>query len=132
MLTTIRERWGQMARKKTATVNFTLRLREDLRRRIETIAKKEKRSLNEEMVLRLEESFRRESDDKTLAEMRDLLAKVHDGLDESRRLSDERTRVIAEIEKRWRAGDAVDEVFPLNALLRDRYGTSLFRGEKKE
>ena len=46
-----------MPRKRTETVNFTLRMREDLRRRLAQIAKKEDRSLNEEIVRRLEQSF---------------------------------------------------------------------------
>ena len=54
-------------------MNFTLRLREDLRRQIEAYAKKEERSLNEEMVHRLEESFRREAADKMLSTAQALL-----------------------------------------------------------
>src|ERR1051325_3920382 len=54
-------------RKKTATVNFTLRLREDLRRRLEAAAKKEERSLNEEIVRRLEESFQMANANEVLA-----------------------------------------------------------------
>lgn len=66
-----------MARKTTATVNITLRMREGLRRQIETAAKKEDRSLNEEMVARLEESFKREKADEILAESKRIIANIH-------------------------------------------------------
>jgi hypothetical protein len=56
----IGEHEGQMPRKQTATVNFTLRMREDLRRRLAQIAKREERSLNEEIVHRLEQSLQTE------------------------------------------------------------------------
>jgi hypothetical protein len=49
-----------MSRKQTATINFTLRMREDLRRRLAQVAKKEERSLNEEIVHRLEQSLQTE------------------------------------------------------------------------
>jgi uncharacterized membrane protein YccC len=46
-----------MARKSTDIVAFTLRLREDLRRKLERAADKAERSLNIEIVERLEASF---------------------------------------------------------------------------
>jgi len=46
-----------MARKSTDTVAITLRIREDLRRRLEREAKKKDTSLNSEMEARLENSF---------------------------------------------------------------------------
>lgn len=46
-------------RKPTDTAEFKLRVPERLRRRIETAAVKNDRSLNSEMVARLEESFER-------------------------------------------------------------------------
>jgi hypothetical protein len=46
-----------MAKKSTAIVPTMLRMREELRRRIEREAKKNGRSLNAEMVERLEQSF---------------------------------------------------------------------------
>jgi hypothetical protein len=45
------------SRKSTDLANFTLRLREDLRRRLERDAKKGDRSLNAEIVERLERSY---------------------------------------------------------------------------
>ena len=53
-------------REKTAIVGLTLRLREDLRLRLENSAEKEGRSLNNEVIQRIEESFRRETADKVL------------------------------------------------------------------
>ena len=55
-----------MARTKTATVQLKLRLREDLRRRIEQEAKKAGHSLNQEMVQRLKQSFRQATADEIL------------------------------------------------------------------
>src|SRR5215469_12704337 len=46
-------------RKKTDIVPLMLRLREELRGRLESAAKNQERSLNSEIVARLEESFRR-------------------------------------------------------------------------
>jgi Arc-like DNA binding domain len=46
-----------MARRKTDMVQFKVRLREDLRKRLEIAAKNQDRSLNSEMVHRLEHSF---------------------------------------------------------------------------
>jgi hypothetical protein len=46
-----------MAKKATAIVPTMLRMREELRRRLEREAKKNERSLNAEMVGRLEQSF---------------------------------------------------------------------------
>jgi hypothetical protein len=51
-----------MARKPTDTVALTLRVREDLRRRLEKEAKKHDHSLNNEMVRRLEETFQPQRD----------------------------------------------------------------------
>ena len=51
-----------VARKRTDTVALTLRVREDLRRRLEREAKKRDHSLNTEMVRRLEETFQPERD----------------------------------------------------------------------
>lgn len=45
-----------MARKKIK-VQFKLRISEELRKRIETCAKAEHRSMNSEMIMRLERSF---------------------------------------------------------------------------
>ena len=63
----------KMPRTRTATVNFTLRLREDLRRQLDQIAEKENRSLNEEMVHRLEGSLRAAVADEVLGQAKDLL-----------------------------------------------------------
>lgn len=46
-----------MAKKSTAIVPTMLRMREDLRKRLEREAKKKDHSLNAEMVARLEQSF---------------------------------------------------------------------------
>jgi hypothetical protein len=46
-----------VGRKPKDLVQLTLRLKEDLRRDIERAAKREARSLNEEIVRRIEESF---------------------------------------------------------------------------
>lgn len=62
-----------MARSKTATVQLKLRLREDLRRRIEQEAKKVGHSLNQEMVNRLTQSFRQANADDVLIYARALL-----------------------------------------------------------
>jgi hypothetical protein len=51
-----------VARKRTDTVALTLRVREDLRRRLEREAKKRAHSLNTEMVRRLEDTFQPERD----------------------------------------------------------------------
>jgi predicted HicB family RNase H-like nuclease len=53
----VQRRSGQMARKPTDTVAITLRIREDLRRRLERAAEKYDVSLNAEMEKRLEASF---------------------------------------------------------------------------
>ena len=46
-----------MARTKTAIIQLKVRMREDLRKRLEQEAKKAAHSLNQEVVRRLEESF---------------------------------------------------------------------------
>lgn len=46
-----------MGRKPTDIANFTLRLREDLRRKLEKEATRKDHSLNSEIVERLEQSF---------------------------------------------------------------------------
>jgi len=51
-----------MARKASAIVAPSLRIREDLRRRLEREAKRHGRSLNGEMVLRLEQSLEGDKD----------------------------------------------------------------------
>jgi hypothetical protein len=61
-----------MARKQTATVNVTLRIREDLRRRIEHEAKKRKHSLNQELARRLEASFAVDDAKRTLDSVQNL------------------------------------------------------------
>jgi hypothetical protein len=48
---------GSMAKKATAIVPTMLRMREELRKRLEREAKRNARSLNSEMVGRLEQSF---------------------------------------------------------------------------
>jgi len=48
-------------RKRTDIVQFKVRLRENLRRRLETAAKGQERSLNSEIVARLEQSFEQAS-----------------------------------------------------------------------
>ena len=65
-----------MARKKTAIVNLTLRLREDLRRQLEREAKQKDQSLNAEIVSRLEQSFERVPADKVLAVAHGLLLRT--------------------------------------------------------
>ena len=50
-----------MPRKPTATAQLKLRIREDLRRRLEAAAKKRAVSLNSELVWRLQQSLDRES-----------------------------------------------------------------------
>jgi hypothetical protein len=62
-----------MARKPTEIVNFTLRLREDLRKRLERAADKAERSLNIEIVERLEASFA--ADDKA-RDQKQMMAKL--------------------------------------------------------
>jgi hypothetical protein len=52
-----------MARKPTDTAIFSLRIREELRKRIEREAQRQERSMNTEIIERLEESFRREDND---------------------------------------------------------------------
>jgi hypothetical protein len=48
-------------RKKTDIVQFKLRIREGLRRKLEAVARVEERSLNSEIALRLENSFAQEN-----------------------------------------------------------------------
>jgi Arc-like DNA binding domain len=48
-------------RKKTDIVQFKLRIREGLRRKLEAVARAEERSLNSEIALRLENSFAQEN-----------------------------------------------------------------------
>ena len=94
-----------MPRKRTTTVHFSLRLREDLRRQLEAAANKENRSLNEEMVARLEESFKRETADK-------ILDKSQAALDEAQRIAETSASVLAKLQ------EAVGPALPLtNALL---------------
>ncbi len=50
-----------MSRKPTATAQLKLRIREDLRRRLEAAAKKRAVSLNSELVWRLQQSLDQES-----------------------------------------------------------------------
>jgi len=67
-----------MPRKQTATVNFTLRMREGLRRQLEQIAARKKRSINEEIVHRLEQSLRREQEGELLEMAKDTLRQVQE------------------------------------------------------
>jgi hypothetical protein len=66
-------REAAMGRRPKDLVQLTLRLREDLRRSIERTAKRDGRSLNEEIVRRIEESFSygdwREAREKLVAAM---------------------------------------------------------------
>jgi hypothetical protein len=50
-----------MARKPTAIVTLSLRIREELRRNLEQAAKTHQRSMNIEIVKRLEETFLKEN-----------------------------------------------------------------------
>jgi hypothetical protein len=63
-----------MAKKSTAIVPTMLRMREDLRKRLEREAKKRDHSLNSEMVERLEKSFSASRDGAIL----DMLVKQND------------------------------------------------------
>ena len=60
-------------RKKTDWVQFKVRFREDLRRRLEAAAKAQERSLNGEIVARLEQSFGRGSLSYQINELEDLI-----------------------------------------------------------
>jgi len=51
-----------MARKPTEIIALSLRVREELRRRLEGEAKKQRRSLNAEIVHRLEQSLQKEDE----------------------------------------------------------------------
>lgn len=64
-------------RKKTDIVSLKLRIRETLRKRIETAAKAEERSLNSEMASRLANSFDRVRD----SELLEVLLAPGDGLE---------------------------------------------------
>jgi predicted ATPase len=92
-------------------IQVNLRLTKDLHKRLAATAKKAGRPLNSEMVYRLETTFRREKADEMLDRAQRLL-------DKARRISDDATRAVTEIERDWRAGLTVDEVFPRNRLLR--------------
>jgi hypothetical protein len=63
-------------REKTAVVGLTLRLREDLRRRLAKEAEKADRSLNQEVIDRLEESFRKNTAEGVLGETIHLLTEM--------------------------------------------------------
>lgn len=121
-----------MGRKRTATVNFTLRLREDLRRQIEASAKKEERSLNEEMVQRLEESFRRETAAELMGKAQWLLDENGKRLDKAELIREEAISEIAEIKKAVIAGRPATEIFPNNALITTKYGTHAHLREMNE
>jgi Arc-like DNA binding domain len=56
-------------RKKTDIVQFKLRIREALRRRLEAVARAEERSLNSEIAHRLEKSFEQEKNSLLLEEL---------------------------------------------------------------
>jgi hypothetical protein len=62
------------ARKPTAIVQLKVRLREDLRRRLEREAERREDSLNNEIVRRLESSFKRDADQGLASEVRALRA----------------------------------------------------------
>jgi Arc-like DNA binding domain len=58
-----------MARKTTEIVSLSLRIREELRKRLEREAKRADRSMNAEIVHRLEQSFQQEDIIKTIKEV---------------------------------------------------------------
>jgi hypothetical protein len=61
-----------MARKSTETVALTLRIREELRRKLERAAERNDVSLNNEMASRLEQSFQKEVEADLAAQIQDL------------------------------------------------------------
>jgi hypothetical protein len=90
-------------RKKTDIVPLMVRLREDLRARIEAAAKGRERSLNSEIVARLEESFDREG-------LNRLRERIERGLDV----------ILAQTEKRERLLELEDQKF--RRALEEEYG----------
>jgi hypothetical protein len=58
------------ARKTTAIIQLKVRMREDLRRRLEREADRRKDSINNEVVRRLEGSFKRDADQDLASELR--------------------------------------------------------------
>jgi hypothetical protein len=67
-----------MAKKSTEIVPIMLRVREDLRKRLEREAKKRVHSLNAEMVERLEKSFAKESQDMRDSAILDMMVMNND------------------------------------------------------
>jgi hypothetical protein len=78
------------ARKPTAIVQLKVRMREDLRRRLEREAERREDSLNNEIVRRLESSFKRDADQDLVSAVRALqkeIAEIQshiDGLEKSK------------------------------------------------
>jgi|Tabmets5t2r1_1033131.scaffolds.fasta_scaffold98295_2 hypothetical protein len=78
------------ARKPTAIVQLKVRMREDLRRRLEREAERREDSLNNEIVRRLESSFKRDADQDLASAVRALqkeIAEIQshiDGLEKSK------------------------------------------------
>jgi hypothetical protein len=68
-----------MAKKATAIVPTMLRMREELRKRIEREAKKNKRSLNSEMVARLEGSFAKDDAELSASKVLNAVLEHSDG-----------------------------------------------------
>jgi hypothetical protein len=66
-------------KKATATIATMLRMREELRRRIEREAKKNERSLNTEMVMRLERSFAKDDEELSASKVLNTVLEHSDG-----------------------------------------------------
>jgi hypothetical protein len=94
-------------RKKTDIVPLMVRLREDLRARIEAAAKGRERSLNSEIVARLEESFDRES-------LTRLRVKIERDLDAFLAQNEKRERLLELEDQKFRR--AIEEHYGLDEL----------------
>jgi hypothetical protein len=100
-------------RKPTAIVQLKVRLREDLRRRLEREADRRDDSINNEIVRRLEGSFQRDADLGVAAEVRALRGEVEElrGLskEELEALKEEVVKAVRETIKKGTLKESEDE-----------------------
>jgi len=104
-----------MARRPTDTAIFSLRIREDLRKRIEREAQRQERSMNTEIIERLEESFNREERRDIFAEMDKLRSDVNESGRYFRNRSNDLLRELFELLSRM-AGDEPEKEETLRRL----------------
>jgi len=128
-----------MPRKPTDIVQYKLRIRESLRRRIEHAAKKRGLSANQEMAIRLEHSFELETVRKLEFLVEDLAKLTVRLKDLSERVTDN-YRSIVELRKLYSAGNVpglpspTGEI-PMQKSLLDRLSEDIFGprvGKRKE